>query len=548
MKRIITFSFTLFLLLSFITLDLWAAPSATITITPDKELYSPGESALFNIEMKYRNKLLRLKKEQIIATFPNPDTPVTLTQAGRGKYTYTTGALNSGTHTLEAILYKHGALVSISRLERTKTKIERNITHLEGVKESLKNPKAAMRIEKTIEGLKKNIDKIERTIQRHRTDGVIGQASSTITVQSGSIIVKEISAIDPIDLAVDSDENLYILESSGSCVTLYDQEGNYLRGITISASNPKGMAIDSSSNIYIADTGNDRILKLDNAGNPDTTFADNGILTHNFSGPYGIGIDSRGDIYVSDTGNNRIVKFDSVGKFLKEWGTSGTDPGQMNQPKGIFVDNCDHIYVADTGNNRIQEFSSSGSLYSFWGEAGNGDGQFILPADITASPYYFYVADTGNNRIEKFSEEKEFISKIDELSLNTPSAVAVDSDLVKELIYIADTGNNRVLKVELPITLPDATWSDMKEKLSEGDIEGALTYFSEASQDRYREIFTLLQAELPQIANQMQDIHLISIRGDVAEYIIVREEDGTEMGYFIYFIKDEDGNWKIDIW
>lgn len=359
-------------------------------------------------------------------------------------------------------------------------------------------------------------------------------------------IVKEISASNPVDLAVDADRNLYILESSSSYITLYDKEGNYLRGLSIGASYPKGMAVDKSGNIYIADTGNNRILKLDSNGYLDTNFGDNGIVTHDFSGPYGIGVDSAGDIYVTDTGNNRIQKFDKTGKFVKMWGSPGTEPGQFNQPKGIFVDGYDHIYVVDSGNNRIQEFSTGGSLYNVWGEAGSRDGQFNLPVDIAASPYYIYVADTGNNRVQKFSEEREFISEIANLNLSNPQGIAIDSDLKKELIYIADTGNNRVLKVELPIIPPGDTWDDMKENLTAGKIEDALTHFSEGSQEKYREIFTLLKDELPRIVNEMQDIHLLSIRGDVAEYIVIREENGEEMGYFIYFIKDKNDNWKID--
>lgn len=359
-------------------------------------------------------------------------------------------------------------------------------------------------------------------------------------------IVKEISASNPVDLAVDANRNLYILESSSSYITLYDKEGNYLRGLTTGASYPKGIAVDKSGNIYIADTSNNRILKLNSDGTPDISFGANGVVTHSFNAPYGIGVDSAGDIYVADTGNNRIQKFDKTGKFLKMWGSPGTEPGQFNQPKGIFINSYDHIYIVDSGNNRIQEFSTGGSLYNVWGEPGSGDGQFNSPIDIAVSPYYIYVADTGNNRVQKLSEEKEFISKIANLNLNNPQGVAIDSDLKKELIYIADTGNNRVLKVELPIIPPEDTWDGMKENLASGNIEGALTYFSEGSKDKYREIFTLLKDKLPRITSEMQDIHLLSIRGDVAEYIVIREENGEEMGYFVYFIKDENGNWKID--
>lgn len=183
-KKIVISSLILLLLCSLLTLTAWAKRGIEITITPDKEIYSPGECAIFNVEMKHHNRPAHLKKEQIIATFPDKDTQVTLTRTGRGKYTYTTPELTKpGDHTLEVTLYKRGALRSISRLERTKERIERIIIHLEEVKERLKNPRAVKRLERTIERLREIIRKIERTIERHRTRGVIGRASSTIRVE-----------------------------------------------------------------------------------------------------------------------------------------------------------------------------------------------------------------------------------------------------------------------------------------------------------------------------------------------------------------------------
>ena len=177
-----------------------SAKGIGITITPDKKIYSPGECATFDIQMKRRNKPANIKPGQIIATFPDKDTQVTLTRVGRGKYTYTTPELTkSGSYTLEVTLYKRGALRSISRLERTKGRIERIITHLEEVKEELKNPKAVKRLERTIKKLRKIITKIGRTIERHRTRGVIGKASSTITVKRFKVKISSPIDGDTID-------------------------------------------------------------------------------------------------------------------------------------------------------------------------------------------------------------------------------------------------------------------------------------------------------------------------------------------------------------
>jgi hypothetical protein len=53
----------------------------------------------------------------------------------------------------------------------------------------------------------------------------------------------------------------------------------------------------------------------------------------------------------------------------------------------------------------------------------------------------------------------------------------------------------------------------------------------------------------PQIVEDMQDIELIYIEGSVAKYRIRKNElYGGEMltiTYYLYFIIDEDGLWKI---
>src|SRR5438105_481170 len=79
-----------------------------------------------------------------------------------------------------------------------------------------------------------------------------------------------------------------------------------------------------------------------------------------------------------------------------------------------------------------------------------------------------------------------------ELGLNQPNAIAPIPDFLAEKIYIADTGNNRVLKVTLPETAtPDATWNTMKGLLA-NNIDQAISYFSRATADDYRQWFTAI--------------------------------------------------------
>ncbi len=92
-------------------------------------------------------------------------------------------------------------------------------------------------------------------------------------------------------------------------------------------------------------------------------------------------------------------------------------------------------------------------------------------------------------------------------------------------------------------------WTDMKTHMAAGDVARAVLYFDEGKKGLYEEIFSALLDRLPQIAGDMQDISLISIDGQSARYRIRRVEThntGTyTVTYYVYFIKDEAGIWKI---
>jgi hypothetical protein len=88
-------------------------------------------------------------------------------------------------------------------------------------------------------------------------------------------------------------------------------------------------------------------------------------------------------------------------------------------------------------------------------------------------------------------------------------------------------------------------WEGMKEALVNKDVEKAVSYFTDWTKERYSGIFTALGDRLPQVAQDMQDIRMIYLRNGVAKYRIRRIEAAGEITYYIYFVKDDNGLWKI---
>jgi PKD repeat protein len=112
-------------------------------------------------------------------------------------------------------------------------------------------------------------------------------------------------------------------------------------------------------------------------------------------------------------------------------------------------------------------------------------------------------------------------------------------------VAYTDTIAINVLSLEDLDALLKARWEGMKEKLMANDINGGLTFFIPGSQERYEAIFSALDDNLPEIIYEMQEIEFIYSTNNLAKYRIRREEDNGPITYYIYFILDENGVWKI---
>jgi len=95
-----------------------------------------------------------------------------------------------------------------------------------------------------------------------------------------------------------------------------------------------------------------------------------------------------------------------------------------------------------------------------------------------------------------------------------------------------------------------AKWNGMKTALATGNIEGGLDYFLSQSKERYREAFTAISADLPQIFTNLADVEMIYAKEGRVKYRVNRLHDinGTPVTitYYIYFVKNRQGIWQIE--
>ncbi len=99
-----------------------------------------------------------------------------------------------------------------------------------------------------------------------------------------------------------------------------------------------------------------------------------------------------------------------------------------------------------------------------------------------------------------------------------------------------------------PIDAPFmSVWDGLKSALLAGNKAAALEYVAVGSRERFGRVFTDLMPTMGAVFVSLYNLKRVSIDEDVAEYFVNQKEDGTnrEMGFFIYFVKDGDGAWRI---
>ncbi|MBN2063418.1 MAG: hypothetical protein JW745_01360 [Sedimentisphaerales bacterium] len=216
----------------------------------------------------------------------------------------------------------------------------------------------------------------------------------------------------------------------------------------------------------------------------------------------------------------------------------------------------DRIVISDRNNHRIQFLSQDNfsPLFAF-GSIGSGHEQFNLPLDVWYDSYYdhLFVADKGNNRVkvlEVQGDSLRYLKEIDSICLSSPSSVASINTNGIDYVYIADTGNGRVVKVKVDYNSatdhPLFVWEQYKNALRADDIESAVQFINQTSQDIYREILLSLQPYFTEYITGMGQMEFEYQHETDALYEMLHDEGGVMVAFPVYFVRDINGAWKIE--
>ncbi|MEM7117926.1 MAG: NHL repeat-containing protein, partial [Chloroflexota bacterium] len=229
---------------------------------------------------------------------------------------------------------------------------------------------------------------------------------ATLPCQTGLFGTEAGQFNQPIDIAADSNDNIYVIEEDNQRLQLFDSSGNFIEA--------RGYGVDDGTNVYQICTSACQIgIFGEEAGQ--------------FARPFAIAIDSNDNVYISDSRDDRVQKFDSNGDFVFAlgWGvdtnsdafeicTAASAPcqaghpgdglGQFNSAEGLAVDANDNLYVADSGNQRIQTFDSNGNFLGTFGQPGADVGLIDDPEDLVIdADGNILMIDKGLHKVVEYS-------------------------------------------------------------------------------------------------------------------------------------------------
>lgn len=159
-------------------------------------------------------------------------------------------------------------------------------------------------------------------------------------------------------LVATEEHRLLVLDEHGSLINTIGKRGNAPGEFNF----PTDVAVDSQGQIYVLDSLNARVQVLSSDGSFVREFGERGTALGSFQIPKGIAVSPEGYVFVTDGMAHKVVIFSANGEFLLTFGgrfsiSQGSyAPGGFNMPQGIHVDRNGTVWVADTLNRSVQRF------------------------------------------------------------------------------------------------------------------------------------------------------------------------------------------------
>ena len=259
------------------------------------------------------------------------------------------------------------------------------------------------------------------------------------------VVPEGITISRPGDVAVDSQDHVYVYQRSDPPIIVLDPEGQYSRswgsGLIAHA---HGIFITPDDMVLLVDNDTHQLFGFDSHGNLELTIGERNRPSFQapFNHPTNVAVAPNGDIYVTDGyGNSSVHCFGKDGTWIRSWGRPGSGPGEFSTPHSVWVDGDNRVLVADRENNRVQLFDAAGRYITEWGG-------FYHPMDIFVDrDGMIYVTDQ-TPRLSKLSPDGTLAGRC-RPALTSPHGVWGDS---RGNLFIAELATENRISRLAPIS------------------------------------------------------------------------------------------------
>ncbi len=177
---------------------------------------------------------------------------------------------------------------------------------------------------------------------------------------------------NPQVIAVNSKGVIYVADTNNNRIQMFTHEGIFLNafGEEIASGSispggelryPQALTIDSADRVYVVDSEGKRIVVFDVDGKYLVQGGEHGRL---FGGDFvklvDIALDENDNLYIADQGNYTIKVVDPYGKLLLAFGAPGKEGRGYFQDISAIAAAEGKIYVADYKSDQVQVFRFSG--------------------------------------------------------------------------------------------------------------------------------------------------------------------------------------------
>jgi tripartite motif-containing protein 71 len=173
--------------------------------------------------------------------------------------------------------------------------------------------------------------------------------------------LKEGEAFRPENIALDSQDNIYVSDNRNGCIFAFDSKGYFRFKIIPEMSDKQreevifgDLMVDREDHIYLPASTLGLVFVFDQKGRTVKRFGEQGGARGKLAFPVDVAIDHHGHLLVLDKMRHCILVYDREGRHLTEFGGLGTRSGWFFFPDCFEIDGYRRIYVSQQFGNRVQ--------------------------------------------------------------------------------------------------------------------------------------------------------------------------------------------------